>query len=366
MFDQVAIIGLGLLGGSLARAMRLRGLAKRITGCGRSPKRMQFALDHGIADAVDADPVVAAENADLVVIATPVTVIPDILKSLRGHLKAGAIVTDVGSTKIEIVRVAEELLPDNVHFVGGHPMAGSEDYGIEASTDTLFENALCVLTSSARTDIHTLQRLQNLWEALHCRVMILTPEEHDLLVAAASHLPHIVAVNLVRSIEGISLEHEKILPLLAGGFRDTTRVASGSPEMWRDICIANRRQIGAVLDRFAEAFRDTAGIMIDGDPERIERLFKDAKRFRDELPERGRGALISEFEILVDAVDRTGVIGEIASALGRAGVNIRNINVQHMREMGGGVIRLTLEKEPDVDRAVSVLRDAGFTARQKI
>jgi prephenate dehydrogenase len=365
MFEHVSIIGLGLLGGSLARAMKAHGLAGRITGCGRRADRLKYALDNGIADAVDTDPVRASRDADLVVISTPVTNIPEIILSLRGVLKPGTIITDMGSTKTEIVRIAEEFLEDGVQFVGGHPMAGSEDFGVESSIATLFENSLCVLTSSSRTDIHALQRLQNLWETLHCRVMILTPEEHDLLVAAASHLPHIVAVSLARCVEGLSADHEKVLPLLAGGFRDTTRVASGSPEVWRDICIENRHPIGSMLDRFAETFRETASVVVDGDPRALERLFGAAKHFRDDVPARGRGALVSEFEVLVDVADRPGVIGEIASGLGRAGVNIRNINIQHVRELGGGTMLLTLEKEQDMDRAVEVLRTEGFSARPK-
>lgn len=365
MYEKVAIIGLGLLGGSLARAMKAQGLAGSITGCGRTPERLKFAIEHGIVDAVTRDPVEAVQGADLVVISTPVGMIPGMIEKIAGHLPPGAIVTDMGSTKQMIVESAERVLPREVHFVGSHPMAGSENVGVEASTATLFQNALCVVTSSSLTEVSALKKVESLWEALKCRVMVMTPQEHDLLVAAASHLPHLAAVSLCRTLSSISDADEKVMPLLAGGFRDTTRIASSSPEIWRDICLANRSHIKDVLEGYIAAICDVRDKISGAGPEELEELFASAKTFRDEVPARGAGALRSDFEIIADVVDRPGVIGEVATALGGASINLKNINIQHVREIGGGTLLIILEKEEDIDRAIQVLHGCGFAARRK-
>lgn len=365
MFETISIIGIGLLGGSIAKTAKKYGLVGSVTGCGRRRERLEYALRNGIADRVEADPEKAVRGADLVVVCTPVGMIPEMLERISPSLEPKAIVTDVGSTKTVIVRAAEKVLPDSVSFVGGHPMAGSEETGIEASTDMLFENALCVLTSSGGTNIGALNRLERFWEALKAKVMIMSPEEHDLLVACSSHLPHIVAVSLVRCVAGLSEDHKKVLPLLAGGFRDTTRVASGSSEMWRDICVANGEFIASVIDKFGESMKEIAEAVRNGDAGALSGIFDGAREFRDTLPSRGRGILAPENEIIVDVADRPGVIGEITGALGVAGINIRNINVQHVRELRGGTLSIILEKQDDIPRAIKALLDRGFTARER-
>jgi prephenate dehydrogenase len=364
-FERAAIIGLGLLGGSLARALRATGQAREISACGRTPERLDFALQNGIADSVTLDPAEAVRGADFVAVATPVGMIPDLLELLAPHIEPGALVIDVGSTKKGIVARAERVLPESVHFVGCHPMAGSEESGVQASSPILFENALCVVAAPARAEVASVQRVVRLWERLKARVMVMSPKEHDMLVAAASHLPHLVAVSLCNAISSLCDHNEKILPLLAGGFRDTTRVASGSPEMWRDILLANREPISAVLERFAEAL-DAARVRLDNaDPEELIAMFGAAKDFRDSIPQRGIGALESDYELLVDVADRPGVLGEITSALGNAGINIKNMNIRHVRDIGGGTLLVILEKETDMDRAIELLESRGFKAKTR-
>jgi len=345
--------------------MKARGMCDSVTGCGRNPGRLEFAITHGIADTVTHDPSDAALGADLVVICTPVGLIPSVIEKISPRMKHGAIVTDVGSTKQFIVEQAEKLLPANVHFVGSHPMAGSESAGVEASTLTLFENAICVVTPSGKTEVQALERIQSLWESLKCRVMVMSPEEHDTLVAASSHLPHLAAVSLCQTISSLSADNEKVIPLLAGGFRDTTRIASGSPEVWRDICIANRDHIVDMLASNIDTLCGIKDIVESGDDKKLESLFRSAAMFRDEVPSRGIGALTSNFELLVDVADRPGVLGELTSALGHASINIKNINIQHVRELGGGTMLLVLEKEEDIESAIAVLGENGFSAKRK-
>ena len=363
MFEKAAILGLGLLGGSMACAMKEFGLVGSVTGYGRTRSRLDFALEKGIADSVETDPAAAVKDADLVVVSTPVGLMPGIMDAAAANAKPGAVVIDVGSTKQAVVEHAERVLPDGVHFVGCHPMAGSEHAGVEAATSILFENALCVVCASARTEVSALKRVESLWTALKATVVVMAPQEHDLLVAASSHLPHLVAVSLCRAVAQLSGENEKIVPLLAGGFRDTTRIASGSPEMWRDILLQNRAPIAGVLDTFEKIFKDVRERLDAGDPDQLIRMFEGAKSFRDEIPERGRGALESDHRVVVDVEDRPGVLGEITTALGHAGVNIRNINIQHVRDLVGGTLLIVLEKETDIARAVAVLEGLGFGAR---
>jgi len=365
MFEKAAILGLGLLGGSLAKAGKKLGLIGAVAGCGRTEKRLEFALANGIADTIHKDPAEAVRGAGLVVVCTPVGTAPAMLEAIAPHLEKGALVTDVGSTKRKIVERAEAVLPESVYFVGGHPMAGSENSGVEAATDTLFENAICALTSSSGTNMMALNRLEKFWTALKAKVLVVSPAEHDLLVAASSHLPHMVAVALTRCVAGVSENYEKVIPLLAGGFRDTTRIASGSPEMWRDICLENRESIAAVLEDFIRTASETAELIKRGDSAELAAHLSRAKTFRDELPSRGRGILEPVHEILVDVSDKPGIIGEIATTLGRNHINLRNINVQHVREFQGGTLSVILEKDADIDRAISLLKERGFAARPR-
>ena len=365
MFDKVAIIGLGLLGGSLAKAMKAGGLANEITGCGRTAQRLEYALKNGIADSVTNDPVECVNDADFIVIGTPVGIIPDVIERISGKLRPGAVVTDLGSTKQYIVEKAESAFPEGVYFVGSHPMAGSENSGIEASDPLLFENALCVVTSSTRTEMAALKKVETLWETLKCRVMVMTPQEHDFLVAAASHLPHIAAVSLCWTVSSLSEVSEKVMPLLAGGFRDTTRVASGSPEVWHDICDANRDFIGDMIDSYIDKLGEVKKAIGSNDSGAMTDIFALAKKFRDEVPQRGIGALMSDYELIVDVMDRPGIIGEVATALGAESINIKNMNIQHIRELGGGTLLLVLEKEDDIGRAIEVLEKSGFKAKRK-
>lgn len=364
---KVSIIGLGLIGGSLALALRRTGAALRIEGCGRRPEALAYALKRGIADAVTHDPAEAARGASIVVVCTPVGTIPDMLQLIRPALSPDAIVTDAGSSKRGIVSRAETVFADarGPWFVGSHPMAGAEDSGVEAAREDLFENAFCVLTPGASAPAAAVDRVGAMWEAAGAKILRMSAEEHDSLVAAASHLPHLVAAALTKSVAEFSLNSAGVLPLLAGGFRDTTRIASGSPEVWRDICLSNGSAISEALDLFGDVFARMREVMRGGDPALVEKFFGAAKEFRDGIPRTGRGALAAAYEILVDATDRPGVIAGIATALGNAKINIKNLYVQHIRELQGGTILVTLESDEDRERAVEILTAEGFKAWKK-
>lgn len=363
-WERVSIIGMGLIGGSLALAMRRAGIAGEIVGCGRKDARLRYALAEGIADRVTKDPREAVEGAGLVAVCTPAGLIPGMLSAIRPALGGGAVVTDAGSTKRDIMKRAGELFgAGGPWFVGSHPMAGSEDSGVEAARADLFENAFCVLTPGNGNG--AAGRVRGVWEAAGARVLEMGAEEHDFLVAASSHLPHLVAAALTLGIADFSRERGDVLPLLAGGFRDTTRIASGNPEVWRDICLMNRDAILKTLEGFEGALRETRRVVREGSAEELERLFAEAKKFRDGIPEGGRGAIAAAYDVLVDAADRPGVVAEIATALSGAGINIKNLYMQQVRDMHGGAILLTLESGGDQARAAELLNGKGFSARVK-
>lgn len=250
MFDTVAIAGLGLIGGSLGMALRRRKLARRVVALVRRGMTLEEGREMEALDDGGLDPACVAD-AELVVLCAPVRTIPLLAQQIGPHLAPGALVTDVGSTKAVLAHMIPGLLPEGVHFLGGHPMAGSEQTGVLAAQEALFEGATWVLTPTTATPIACVARMQQLIRALGARDVVLDPEVHDRAVARISHLPHVVAAALATTAASGSEPPPEVLRLLAaGGFRDTTRIAGGSPEMWRDICVTNREALLEVLREF--------------------------------------------------------------------------------------------------------------------
>jgi prephenate dehydrogenase len=251
---QLAIVGVGLLGGSVAKAARLGGLARRIVGVGRDPERLRPAVDDGTLDAAVIDLDAGVREADLVLLAAPVLAIEGLLERVWRAAPDGAVVTDVGSTKRNIVRAAERLAATRPFaFVGSHPLAGSEQAGYKVARPDLFRGATVVVTPTETTALPALKKTTEFWEALGARVTSLDPETHDRTVAAISHLPHLIACALV---DGAVRVEPGALDLAARGFRDTTRIAAGDPDMWTEIFLANRDALTAGVQAFRVALDD--------------------------------------------------------------------------------------------------------------
>lgn len=245
--SRLCVVGLGLLGGSVARGARARGIAREIVAVGRTPATLARARAKGVIDAGTTDLAAGIRGADLVVLCTPVGALPGLVRAVWPHLGRGAVLTDVGSVKSSVVTAAETCEPrDGVAFVGGHPMAGSERSGFDAADPDLFEGHLALLTPTARTPDFAVARVSAFWEGLGSHVRHLTPEAHDLSVAAVSHLVHLAAYGLVASAE------DEALALAGPGFTDTTRIAASSETLWTDIFRENRRALLASLDRYRE------------------------------------------------------------------------------------------------------------------
>jgi len=248
---KITIFGVGLLGGSFALALRKCGAPVTITGCGRSEERLRRACEHGIIDAFTTDAAAACKEADLILLATPVETFRNSVADIRQHLKPGVIITDVGSVKGLLVSRLDALMPGHARFVGAHPIAGGEASGFEAARADLFEGERCIITPTPKTDPNALRTVTTIWESLGMQVEQMSPERHDAVFAQASHFPHLVAYALVNAVA----EHGgDALSYAGSGFRDTTRIAQSSPELWSGILMTNRDEVLAAGAEFRKKF----------------------------------------------------------------------------------------------------------------
>jgi prephenate dehydrogenase len=284
-WNNISIIGAGLLGGSIALAVRQRGLASKVAAFVRSDSTLKLCKRLEIADLVTQDIEKAVENADLVILCTPLSQMTELAGQMQPFLKSGAIVTDVGSVKGCVVSELEPILrKGGVEFVGSHPMAGSEKTGASSARANLFQDAICIVTPSPRSSAKAVAEVESFWKALGGNPIRMSPDTHDDLVSRSSHLPHVVAAEIANYV--LSPVHPKEQALVcANGFRDTTRIASGSPEMWRDIALANRKNLGRVLGVFIEDLQEFQLALERKDVEAIEEFFAKAKQRRDDWRE---------------------------------------------------------------------------------
>ncbi len=280
-FQKITIIGVGLLGGSIGLAARKNRVAKEIAGFVRSAKHISDCEKFGATDFATTDLLAAVSNSDLIILCTPLAQMLPLAKQFLPALKRGAIVTDVGSVKAGVVRELESLVQKSgAHFVGGHPMAGAEKAGVAAARENLFENAVCVLTPTKKTSLAALKKLEHFWKSLGARVLKMDAAQHDLLVSRSSHLPHVVAATLANLVLNPASPKQQAA-LCANGFRDTTRIASGSPEMWRDIALANRKNLSRSVDAFVAELKKFPSALKSGDEQAVEKYFATAKQRRD-------------------------------------------------------------------------------------
>jgi prephenate dehydrogenase len=276
-FARVAIVGVGLIGGSFALALKAAKRCGHVAGIGRGAANLQLALERGIIDAIAQD----VADADLVLVATPVAQFPAVLGAIAPRLKPTAIVTDAGSTKRDVVAAARAALGARIaQFVPAHPIAGAEKSGAAAASADLFRGRRVVLAPLPENPAASVQAVEEAWLACGARVSRMGAEEHDAVFAAVSHLPHLLAYALVHEFAGRA-NSAQLFGFAAGGFRDFTRIASSHPEMWRDICVANREPLLAELDRYAEKLRALRPLLERGDAAALERLFAEARAARE-------------------------------------------------------------------------------------
>ena len=278
---RLAVIGVGLIGGSLARALRRAGQVEEVVGCGRGKANLDEALALGVIDRYTHDIGAAVEGADVVFLAVPLGAMRDALSAMQGHLSDQAVVTDGGSAKGSVVRDCEAVfgvVPP--FFVPGHPIAGTENTGVASSFADLYVNRRVILTPVAGTSPAALERVEGMWRACGAEVTRMEITHHDEVLAATSHLPHMLAFSLVDALARMK-ENDEIFRYAAGGFRDFTRIASSNPVMWRDICVANRHALGDIMERYIAEMKELAESVRQGDGEHLLEIFTRAKAARD-------------------------------------------------------------------------------------
>jgi len=281
--DKLAVVGVGLIGGSLALALKEAGAVGKVVGIGRGLPNLETALRLGIVDSFTQDVAEGVAEADVVFLATPVQALGALAKQAMPHLKAGAILTDGGSVKQAVIDAIEPHLRDDVHFVPGHPIAGTENSGAEAAFATLYRDRRCILTPTAKTAAAALNRMCSMWQLVGSQVVIMEVEKHDRVLAAISHLPHMVAYALVNAVGSYDRYNENILEYSAGGFRDFTRIASSDPTMWRDIALTNREALVEMMEQFEVFFAALKEDVATGSADRLFEFFRRSKKSRDEI-----------------------------------------------------------------------------------
>ena len=276
-FGRVTIVGVGLIGGSIGLGLKERGLVQEVVGVGRRESSLKKASGRGAIDTSTLNLAEGCQGAEIVVLAVPVSLIAEMARRAMPRLAPGTIITDVGSTKAAIVNDIERFLREEVHFIGGHPLAGSEKRGVGFARSDLFEGARTILTPTQHTSDAALKKISTFWRSLGAKVSLLSPEEHDHILAHISHLPHLVAMALVGAVP------EEALSYAASGFKDTTRIAASDPEIWRDILLSNKEEVLKALKRFRQELEQKEKCLMDADQERLLKLLKSARKKRETL-----------------------------------------------------------------------------------
>ncbi|MEI1250106.1 prephenate/arogenate dehydrogenase family protein [Rhizobium aouanii] len=295
-FDRIALIGIGLIGSSLAYDIRRLGLAREIVVATRSPDTLKRAEELGLGDRYTASSQDAVKDADLVIVSVPVGASESVAKEISASLKPGAIVTDVGSTKASVIAQMQPHMPADVHFIPGHPLAGTEKSGPDAGFPGLFEGRWCIFTPVAGTDEAALKRLRSFWEALGSKVDEMDAEHHDKVLAIVSHLPHIIAYNIVGTADDLeTVTESEVIKYSASGFRDFTRLAASDPTMWRDVCLHNRDAILEMLARFSEDLAYLQRAIRWGEGDKIFELFTRTRAIRRSIVQAGQDVDAPDF-----------------------------------------------------------------------
>ena len=289
MIERLCIIGVGLIGGSLARALRDAGACQEVVGAGRSVGNLQIAVDLGVIDHYETDLGQAVSGADMVVVCVPLGAMEGVFNAIKGQLSGQVVLTDVGSAKGNVIEAAQRAfgsVPD--FFVPGHPIAGTEQSGVEASFPGLYNNRRVILTPLPNTSAHATGRVRDMWEAAGAQVVSMNPVHHDAVLAATSHLPHLLAYSLVDTLARLD-DNDEVFEYAAGGFRDFTRIASSDPVMWRDICLANRDAILLMIEHYIDDLQVLREAIRNHDAQQLLDVFTAAKSARDRFIDKSSG-----------------------------------------------------------------------------
>ncbi len=357
-------IGLGLIGGSIAKALRKEYPDCRIYVTARSESTSQAAVSDRVADkAVSmADP--AWSECDYIFLCAPVETNNANLRTIASLIGEKTIITDVGSVKQPILNCITELGLRS-RFIGGHPMAGSERIGYANSAPSILENAYYILTPTEETEADRIQELKSMVGAIGAIPLVLDAGLHDYVTGAISHLPHVISAALVNLVRDEDNEDGIMKLVAAGGFKDITRISSSSPDMWQQICLTNRSNISTLLQHYIDALESIKSEIDESSADEIRSFFDSARTYRESFINSNSGPIKTEYVITVDIADEPGAIASIAALLSDHEINIKNIGINHNREFAQGALRIEFYKKEHTDSAIRIMQEAGYSIHSK-
>lgn len=358
MFNKIGILGLGLIGGSLARALKKYNYPATIYGYNRNQESVKLALESGSID-IGVKDFSEFSDCDLIILCCPVNINLKMFESLQPYLKKNVIISDVGSTKGDIYQAIKAFDYDG-YFIGGHPMAGSEKTGFQATKAELFENAYYVLTPEEGTPKEYVEEMINMATTIFAIPVELDPIRHDYIVAAISHVPHILASTLVNMVENLDSKDKEMYTLAAGGFKDFTRIASASPDMWQQICLANKDSVLEILDEFSDLITTAKTAISNQDSQEVYTLFEQSRKYRNSFQSKARGSIQKVHAITLDINNEPGVIAKIANYLSHESISIKNIGINNNREDYEGVLEILFYNESSKLQSISILQEHEY------
>ena len=359
MFADIGIIGLGLIGGSLAKAIRNRIVPKKITACDCDEFSLRLAQREGIIDEYTFSPDEKFAGCDIIFICTPVDTIFPTAEKLSAYAKKGCVITDVGSTKGSIYK-SMRTMSEKLYFIGGHPMTGSEKFGYAASKEHLFENAYYISAPAENVPESIVAEFENLLKTIGAIPVTVSPCEHDFIVASISHVPHIIASCLVNNVKRLDGKEHLMRTLAAGGFKDITRIASSNPNMWESICFENKEEILRVLTAYENTLAEFKALIANNNKNEILSLLSEAKAYRDEFSAASKLSSSGRCDIVVDVVDKPGSIAVIAVLLSSNNINIKNIGIVKSREQENGPLLISFSTEQERQRSITLLKSHNY------
>lgn len=361
MKKNVLLIGTGLIGGSIALAIKKAHEHVNMIGFDVNSKQLEIGKRIQVLDEISVQLKASAEIAHLIVFSCPVEETIKYFQMLSEYqLREDVIITDVGSTKSEIMKHAMVLTEQGYCFIGGHPMAGSHKTGIESSKAHLFENAYYILTPSEKTPSNKIDELKNWLKGTGSHFVLIDEYTHDQVTGVVSHFPHLIAAGLVRQVKNYAKEQPLATALAAGGFRDITRIASSSPKMWTDIVKQNKSTLLSLISNWMEEMKTMYQIVENQNEDEIYHYFQESKDYRDKMPTKASGAIPSYYDLYVDVLDRVGELANITTILSIHQVSITNLRIIESREGLPGVLRISLQTENDREKAETFLNVNGY------
>ena len=363
-FQTIGFIGLGLIGGSIAKKMKSNQPDIKIYATAHHKETIQEAYREGLIENNDLLPLSAFSDCDYIFLCAPVQRNLAYLRQLKDIIRSDCYITDVGSTKTEI---HEEVirLGMEANFIGGHPMTGSEKTGILSATNTLLENAYYIITPTALTPKEEISEFRDFVLSLGAIPLILDYKIHDYSTAAISHLPHMIAYSLVNLVRQIDDDKETMKTIAAGGFKDITRIASSSPTMWQHICLKNGDNIVKILDAYIDMLKNARDSVAESSEQKLYDLFETSKNYRNSIPEGSSGPIKKVFAIYCDIIDEAGGIATIATILASNNISIKNIGIIHNREFEEGVLRIEFYDESSSHKATELLQKYRYIVYER-